>query len=331
MNNRLAVYVLAIFSIVLWGSSYIWSDKLIALGIPIFFFVPVRIFIAGIVLLLFNLASGAFKAIAKRDIWKFAVVALCEPLIYFLCETYGILETGSPTISAVVIATVPIFSVTAGFLLFKERITAINITGIAITLGGICLVILTQNSEFHPRNLTLGIILLMVAVLSEVCYASMTKILAKDYTPHVIVMHQFLIGSIYFLPIFLTKGIENFEPRYVSWEVMEPILSLAVLCSSIAFSIWALAIKRLGVGKSSVFLAMMCVTTALIAEIIGREHLSVIQWCGVIVSVAGIILSQRASGSASHSLSPKKEKEPVSESFSAIRGNATVVNNDAAI
>ncbi len=35
-----------------------------------------------------------------------------------------------------------------------------------------------------------------------------------------------------------------------------------------------MAIKRLGVAKSSVFLAMMCVATALIAEIIGREHLT---------------------------------------------------------
>lgn len=319
---------MAVFSIILWGSSYLWSDKLIALGIPIFFFVPVRIFIAGLVLLIFNLISGAFKAIARKDIWKFALVALCEPLIYFLCETYGILETGSPTISAVVIATVPIFSVTAGVLFFREKVNAINIAGIAVTLAGICLVILSQNNEFHPKNFTLGIILLMAAVLSEVCYASMTKLLSKDYTPHVIVMHQFLIGSIYFLPIFMTKGLENFEPRYLSWEVLEPILCLAVLCSSIAFSIWALAIKRLGVGKSSVFLAMMCVTTALIAEIIGREHLTIVQWCGVIISVVGIILSQRAKG-------PQKaeEKEIIeaqtSKSYAPemVRSKSTVVND----
>ena len=90
----------------------------------------------------------------------------------------------------------------------------------------------------------------------------------------------------------LTRGIENFDARLVSWEVLEPILCLAVLCSSLAFSLWAMAIKKLGVGKSSVFLAMMCVATALVAEVIGREHLSLFQWLGVLIAVLGIVLSQ---------------------------------------
>ena len=138
----------------------------------------------------------------------------------------------------------------------------------------------------------LGIILLMLAVFSEVGHASLTKLLADGYKPQVIVMYQFLIGSVYFLPFFLTKGIESFDARLVSWEVLEPILALSVLCSSLAFSLWAMAIKRLGVAKSSVFLAMMCVATALIAEIIGREHLTILQWIGVFVAVLGIVLSQ---------------------------------------
>ncbi len=162
-----------------------------------------------------------------------------------------------------------------------------------MTLGGICMVLLKQgcNENVSP-NFVLGIILLMLAVFSEVGHASLTKLLADGYKPQVIVMYQFLIGSVYFLPFFLTKGIESFDARLVSWKVLEPILALSVLCSSLAFSLWAMAIKRLGVAKSSVFLAMMCVATALIAEIIGREHLTILQWIGVFVAVLGIVLSQ---------------------------------------
>ena len=128
----------------------------------------------------------------------------------------------------------------------------------------------------------------MIAVFSEVGHASLTKLLAQGYKPQVIVMYQFLIGSVYFLPFFLTKGIKNFDSRLLSWEVLEPILCLAILCSSLAFSLWAMAIKKLGVGKSSVFLAMMCVATALVAEVI----LSMVQWLGVFIAVLGIVLSQ---------------------------------------
>ena len=292
-DNKAVVYLLSVLAIVLWGMSYIWSDRLIALGVPISYFVPLRIFVAGIILLLFNILTKNFRLIARKDIWKFLLLALFEPLIYFFCETYGIKETGSPTISAMIIASVPIFSVGAGALFFKERISILNGFGIAVTLAGICLVLLKQGGdEGVPQNFILGVVLLMIAVFSEVGHASLTKLLADGYKPQVIVMYQFLIGTVYFLPFFLTRGIENFDTRLVSWEVLEPILCLAVLCSSLAFSLWALAIKKLGVGKSSVFLAMMCVATALVAEVIGRVHLSLFQWLGVFIAVLGIVLSQ---------------------------------------
>lgn len=292
-DNKAVVYLLSVLAIVLWGMSYIWSDRLIALGVPISYFVPLRIFVAGIILLLFNILTKNFRLIARKDIWKFLLLALFEPLIYFFCETYGIKETGSPTISAMIIASVPIFSVGAGALFFKERISILNGFGIAVTLAGICQVLLKQGGdEGVPQNFILGVVLLMIAVFSEVGHASLTKLLADGYKPQVIVMYQFLIGTVYFLPFFLTRGIENFDARLVSWEVLEPILCLAVLCSSLAFSLWAMAIKKLGVGKSSVFLAMMCVATALVAEVIGREHLSLFQWLGVLIAVLGIVLSQ---------------------------------------
>lgn len=292
-DNKAVIYLLSVLAIVLWGMSYIWSDRLIALGVPISYFVPLRIFVAGIILLLFNILTKNFRPIARKDIWKFLLLALFEPLIYFFCETYGIKETGSPTISAMIIASVPIFSVGAGALFFKERISILNGFGIAVTLAGICLVLLKQGGdEGVPQNFILGVVLLMIAVFSEVGHASLTKLLADGYKPQVIVMYQFLIGTVYFLPFFLTRGIENFDARLVSWEVLEPILCLAVLCSSLAFSLWAMAIKKLGVGKSSVFLAMMCVATALVAEVIGREHLSLLQWLGVLIAVLGIVLSQ---------------------------------------
>ena len=291
-DNKAVIYILSACAILLWGMSYIWGDRLIAMGIPIFFFVPIRILIAGLILLLFNVITCQFKLIARKDLWKFALLSLFEPLIYFLCETYGIKETGSPTISAMIIASVPIFSVGAAFLFFKEKISALNGFGIFVTLLGICLVLLTQDQGGTPENFVLGLVLLLIAVFAEVGHASFTKVLADDYKPQVIVMYQFLIGAVYFLPLFLTKGLENFNPSYLSWEVLEPIICLAALCSSLAFSLWAMTIKRLGVAKSSVFLAMMCVATALIAEFIGREHLTLLQWAGILIAVLGIVLSQ---------------------------------------
>lgn len=289
--SKILVYIASLFAITLWGMSYIWTDKLISLNIPIFYFVFVRIFLAGIILFLFNTAYGRIKRIQKRDLPKFLALAFFEPFIYFICETFGLKLTGSPTISAMVIATIPIFSIGAGMVFFKEKVNGINIFGISLSLIGIVMVAMSKGEL--GEHFIWGVILLLVAVLSEVGHASITKSLSGNYSSQIIVMYQFLIGSVYLLPLFLWKGINGFNAEtYFSPDVWYPIICLAILCSSLAFSLWVSTIKNLGVAKSSIFSALIPVAAAVIAWILGHELLNMRQWAGIGISTVGVILSQ---------------------------------------
>ena len=289
--SKVLTYIASVFAITLWGMSYIWTDKIIAQGIPVFYFVFVRILLAGLVLFLFNTAYGRIKRIQKQDIPKFLLLAFFEPFIYFLCETYGLKVTGSPTISAMVIATIPIFSIGAGMIFFKEKINFINVLGIIFSLVGIVMVAMAKGEV--GEHFIWGIVLLLIAVIAEVGHASLTKSLAGNYSSQIIVMYQFLIGSIYLLPLFIWKGLDGFNVEvYFSAEVWYPLICLAILCSSLAFSLWVSTIKNLGVAKSSIFSALIPVAAAIIAWAIGHEILNNRQWIGIIISTAGVILSQ---------------------------------------
>ena len=274
--------------------SYIWTDKLIGLGIPIFYFVFVRILLAGIVLFLFNTAYARIKRIQRKDLGKFLLLAFFEPFIYFLCETFGLKLTGSPTISAMVIATIPIFSIAAGILFFKENVNAVNVIGIVFSLIGIVMVAMAKGEL--GENFIWGVALLLVAVIAEVGHASVTKSLSSNYSSQIIVMYQFLIGSVYLFPLFIWKGISDFNVEiYFSPDAWYPIICLAVLCSSLAFSLWVSTIKNLGVAKSSIFSALIPVAAAIIAWILGHELLNSRQWAGIAVSTLGVIMSQYSS------------------------------------
>ena len=137
---KLLAYIASIVAITLWGMSYIWTDQIISQGISIFYFIFVRILLAGVILFLFNAAYGRIKRIQKRDLPKFLLLAFFEPFIYFICETFGIKLTGSPTISAVVIATIPIFSTGAGILFFKEKITLKCIAGMLMAFAALIII-----------------------------------------------------------------------------------------------------------------------------------------------------------------------------------------------
>jgi drug/metabolite transporter (DMT)-like permease len=289
--SKVLTYIASIFAITLWGMSYIWTDKLIAQNIPIFYFVFVRILMAGLILFLFNTAYGRIKRIQRQDLPKFMLLAFFEPFIYFICETYGLKVTGSPTLSAMVVATIPIFSIAAGIMFFKEKINFINVIGIIFSLVGIVMVAMAKGEL--GEHFIWGIVLLLIAVIAEVGHASLTKSLSGNYPSQIIVMYQFLIGSIYLFPLFLWKGLDSFNKEvYFSTDVWFPLLCLAILCSSLAFSLWVSTIKNLGVAKSSIFSALIPVAAAIIAWVLGHEYLNSRQWIGIAVSTAGVILSQ---------------------------------------
>lgn len=289
-NSKFLIYTVSLFAIILWGISYIWTNQLIALDIPVTYFVFVRILFAGLVLFLLNAASGRIAKIKRRDIPKFLLLAFFEPFIYFICESYGVKETGSPTLSAMIIATIPIFSVGAGVIFFKEKINAVNISGILMCLLGIVLVVMSKGEL--GKHFIFGIVLLLIAVLSEVGHASVTKSLSGNYSSQIIVMYQFLIGSVYLLPLFIFKGLDGFSARYMSADVWYPIICLSVLCSSLAFSLWVSTIKSLGVAKSSIFSALIPVVAALVSWILGHEILNLRQFTGIVISAIGVVLSQ---------------------------------------
>lgn len=291
--GKFAVYIIAVVSIMFWGMSYIWANQLLELGIPVEYFIPIRCLFAGLILLGVNLAFKVSIKVRKEDSVMLFLLAMCEPFIYFFCETYGIKLTGSPTLSALIIASTPIFAAIAGRIFFKEKMSLLNVMGILVCVGGLTMVS-SSKGEVGPY-FVFGIVVLVIAVFAEVGHASCTKNLSEhNYEPTVIVMYQFLIGTAYFIPLFLTRGVENFDPAlYLSWDCFRPILFLAVLCSSLCFSMWVYAIKRLGVSGSSVFLAMIPVATALWGVMLGEEKLKVIQWIGLVVSIIGLLAAQK--------------------------------------
>ena len=290
---QIRAYLAAMLTVCLWAMSYIWADRLLERNIPVEFFVPVRTLLAGALLWVLNKVTGLPMRIqSRRDLLKFLLLALCMPFVYFVCETYGLQFTESPTITSLVVATNPIFAMMAGLFIFKEKFGPLNIVGVFITLAGLWLVTFSR-SQTGPLFWA-GVGILFVAVISEVSQIAFTKSLSETYAPSVIVMYQFLMGTVFFAPLLFTKGIRNFDAGlYLSWEVLYPTLSLALFCSATAFTSWAYAIKVLGVAKTSVFLAVVPLVTAVLSFILGSETALPLQWVGLAVGMVGIYLTQR--------------------------------------
>jgi drug/metabolite transporter (DMT)-like permease len=295
MENKssLATYIAAIVSIILWGYSFVWTNSLLQYEVPVFTLLFIRLAIAGVLLFVASKFLGKLQKVDKKDIKWLFLMALSEPFVYFIGETYGMLATGSATIAAVIIATIPIFCLILERILWNKRFTTYKIVGILLTIPGILMVVFQDGpvSVSHAY----GIALLFMAVAAATSYAVVVKKLSGKYNSFTITTYQFVIGALLFFPLFLLYGRQGLNEKFFTVEVLTPLLTLAVLCSCVAFLLWVSVIGKLGITRANIFSALIPAVSAVGAFMLGQESLPLIRIIGIAVVIIGVILAQKES------------------------------------
>ncbi|MBQ3743076.1 MAG: DMT family transporter [Bacteroidales bacterium] len=287
-------YLGILVTVFLWGMSFLWSDSVLDQGTPVFTFIFTRMIIAATALLLFSLLTGKFQRIRKGDLKWFAAMTAFEPFLYFLGETFGLKITGSPTLCSVIIATIPVFSLIVGWIVFREKLSPLNRAGIFVAVAGVILFILI-GGNLHTDYLY-GILILFLAVIGSTGYTAICKKLAnKGYNAFSIVTWQFILAIGYFLIPFLVFDAATWTPVYLAWPVLKPIIMLAVLCSGVAFVIYAACVDRIGMTRTTVFLPLVAIVSAVAALILGQDTLHPLQMTGILIAMAGVVMAQYTS------------------------------------
>jgi drug/metabolite transporter (DMT)-like permease len=286
--KKIRIHILAFVSMFFWGMSYVWSKIVFEVYSPlttIYF----RLLISFVILFLFGYATGQLKPIQKKDNWLFLGSAFLNPFLYFVGENYG-LSLVSASLSAIIVATIPVFAPFAAYYFFREKIRPLNIIGLIISFGGLLLIIVKPNFTFNANPW--GILLLFLAVFSAIFYVVALKKLTKSYNPVTIVTWQNMLGSLYFLPFFLFidgPAFVNIRPGIL------PIVSLFMLgifASSAAYVLYTYVVKDLGVIKSSLYTNLIPVFTIIFSYYMLGEHFSLKKIIGMGVVIIGVVLSE---------------------------------------
>lgn len=291
-DSLAGTYLFTTLAIVLWGFSFVWTNDILQRDVAPFTFLFIRLFLAGAILYAGSKFAGKLEKIERKDYIWITLMAFFEPFIYFIGETYGIKATNSAVISAVIIATIPVFTLFAERILYKVPLTAFKIFGTAITIPGIIMVIMKDGEQASAEHLY-GILLLFLAVAGSIGYSSVVKKLSGRYNTITITTYQFVVGSMFFLPLFLMYGLDGLNSTFFSKEVIVPLLELTVLCSCLSFACWVAAIKRLGMARTSIFSALIPAVSAVGAAMLGQETVTAMTFAGIGVVIAGVIIAQR--------------------------------------
>lgn len=273
---------------IFWGMSFVWSTIVFKYYDPITT-VFLRLVISSIFLFLGLYAFKQLQKINKADFKLFLLSSLFNPFLYFIGESYG-LKLTSPTISAVMIALIPVFTPVLAYFFLHERLTRLNIAGLTISFAGVLILVLKPDLSLDSSPL--GILCLFFAVLSALGYAVLLKKLTSRYHPFTIIAVQNLIGAVYFLPLFLAFGYQQFITVKPDFELVSALLQLAFFASSLAYVFYTFSARELGISKANLMTNIIPVMTALFSFLILDERFSVTKISGMLIVICGVILSQ---------------------------------------
>jgi len=288
VKNLFVKYGAVILSMIFWSFSFIWFKVANETFRPLTI-VFIRLVIAIIILNVFISLTGNHIKIRKEDRKLFLLLALFEPFLYFLGESFGLTYV-SATTGSVIISTIPVIAALGAWFLYREKLRIINYMGIIISFIGILVFIFNKDGSlsFDVR----GIILLLFAVFSAVGYNLTLNRLVVSYDPVYIVNIQNMIGALLFLPLFLIFELRHLTDTTITFRSLIPVAELSLFASCGAFILFAYSVRQMGISRANVFTNCIPIFTAFFSFIVLGDEMTMQNIAGMIIVIAGLFMSQ---------------------------------------
>lgn len=206
--------------------------------------------------------------------------------LYFFFENNGV-KLISPGSASIIVAAIPLATVLSENLYSRKPFTARILLCAALSLVGVGMV--TGISPVPGEN-PLGYWLMGGAVLSWVVYCIISKGLFKRYSSLTITYYQTLIGMVMFIPFI---PFEKTEWALVTPVVWINVAILGVFASALGFFLYLIAMERIGVAISSMYLNAIPIVTLIFGVLFMGEMVSWGQWGGAALVIASVAAAGR--------------------------------------
>jgi len=287
-QHKLYIYTLVSLAVIFWGMSYIWTKMAFAYYQPITVML-IRLIISTSLMAIIFKARKLTERIDRSDYKAFVLLSLFSPFFFFIGENFGVYHV-SPTVAAVIIATIPVFSPLLGYLAFREKVSPINVAGFLISFFGVLVMVMDGDMRFTAAPI--GIFFLFFAVFSALVNIIFLKKLAAKYTSFTIILVQNFLGALFFLPVFLVMDFRDFIHIRPSWETVAALVALAVFGSTLAFMFYTTGVRAIGIARTAIFANLIPIVTAITSFIFLGELIDLSRVIGMFIVIAGLLMTQ---------------------------------------
>ena len=270
----------------IWSSAFT-SARIIVADAPPILSLSLRFLISGLI----GIALARFVGQTWRltpGQWRATIVfGLCQNALY-LGLNFVAMQTVEASLASIIASTMPLAVGLAGWVIFRERLSALGVLGLCAGAGGVALIMgarMQAGADFY------GIALCFIAVASLTVATLMVRGASSGGNLLMIVGLQMLVGA----GFLVIPGLMFDQPE-VTWSVKLVLaFSYTVLMPGlVATFIWFWLVQRIGAVKAATFHFLNPFFGVMIAALLLGETLSVWDIVGVVIIMVGILSVQMA-------------------------------------
>ena len=270
----------------IWSSAFT-SARIIVADAPPILSLSLRFLISGLIAIALARFLGQSWRLTPGQ-WRATIVfGLCQNALY-LGLNFVAMQTVEASLASIIASTMPLAVGFAGWVVFRERLSALGVLGLCAGAGGVALIMgarMQAGADFY------GIALCFIAVASLSVATLMVRGASSGGNLLMIVGLQMLVGS-----AFLVIPGLIFDQPVVNWSV-ELVLAFSytvLMPGLVATFIWFWLVQRIGAVKAATFHFLNPFFGVMIAAVLLGETLRIWDIVGVAVIMFGILAVQMA-------------------------------------
>ena len=306
MNTHAKAIGAVIAGNTIFGFSFIFSKMALQITLPSVL-IAVRFVAAFIALNLIVIFGRMIKvpdgqggrkplvqfSLRGKPLRNILLLALFQPILYFLCESYGIVFT-SAAFAGTIIAIIPICGIIFDVLIMHSKVRLRQV--ICAIMSAVGVGITTVGAE-GMKSSVLGLLFLLGAVTAGSLFYVFSKKSGDDYNPLEQTYVMFALGSLVYAVFALVQCRGQYDELIFS-ALVQPqfiisVLYLAVISSVAAFIFLNYGTVRVTVSEASIFANLTTVISIIAGVVFLHEVFTQFQVVGAIIIIVSVFFSNR--------------------------------------
>ncbi len=285
---RISPYITGVGYALIFGFSFMASKVALRYASP-FQMVGIRYGIAAVMLILLW-AAGVIKVrLTAKQLWMVIPIAVLQPVIYAIGETYGVAYTSS-SMAGTVTASVPVMTAFLAAILIKEKLNARQIMFVVLSFLGIIL-ISVFSLTLESTNMALGLLFLGMAVVAASMYHVLARKATQVVSPTSVTFVMVVFSGVVFSGIGLwesaIKGYDYLAP-FAETEFIIAILFLSVFTVNVALFLMTYTVTHIPASQNAMFANLVTVIAIIAGAVFLKEQILLYQIIGSVMIIAGV-------------------------------------------